>query len=296
MGNLEAADQTQVSVEKKAEESEVEKQETGDAKAQDAEENPKVELPSEGEKNKEDKMVTATEDEERMAIAKEIATALVEDNGEKVETVLAKNLDKVVTGTEDEDRMGIAKEIATVLIKDNRKKEEAEVAKISDAEDSQKAEPPTEVTESMEVSVERTEAVEVAIEKNQEIEVADATEVVSVEANDSSNDAKVDEAQPTDQTPENAAHSLGVHFSTSLYTHMVPQHTAPAAAAETTEDRERMAIAKEIATTLVEAVRKKEEAEVAKILDAEEIRKAETETEMAENAYDKAYCEAYAEP
>ena len=123
----------------------------------------KVELPLEVEKNKEDKMVTATEGEERMAIAKEIATALVEDNGEKVETVLAKNLDKVVTGTEDEDRRGIAKEIATVLVEDNRKKEEAEVA--TDAEDSQKAEPATEVTESMEVPVERTEAVEVASQR-----------------------------------------------------------------------------------------------------------------------------------
>merc|ERR1719232_823692 len=105
-GNLEAAEPTHNSVEMEAEETEAEKEETEDAKAQDAEEKQEDEPPSEvsqAEKSKEDKAVVAAKDDERMAIAKEIATVIVEAH---------------------------------------RKKEEAEVAKTSNADESQKAEPP----------------------------------------------------------------------------------------------------------------------------------------------------------
>merc|ERR1712117_204562 len=86
--NLEAAELTHNSVEMEAEESEAEKEETGDAKAQDAEEKQEDEPPSEvpqAEKSKEDKAVVAAKDEERMAIAKEIATVIVEAHKKKEE-------------------------------------------------------------------------------------------------------------------------------------------------------------------------------------------------------------------
>merc|ERR1719422_2438157 len=195
-GNVDAAEPTKDSVEMEAEEtSEAEKEETGDAKAQDAEEKQEDDLPSEvpqAEKSKEDKAVVAAKDEERMEIAKEIATVIVEAHKKKEEA---------------EERTAIAKEIATVLVEDNRKREEAEVAKTSNADESQKAEPPVEVTEDEVVKTAETEAmetsmeaVEVAIEKNQELEVSLSIE----EAKASENvDAKVDESQPTaDQAPK----------------------------------------------------------------------------------------------
>merc|ERR1712117_488528 len=257
--NLEAAEPTKDSVEMETEESEAEKEETGDAKAQDAEEKQEDEPPSEvpqAEKSKEDKAVVAAKDEERMAIAKEIATVLVEDN---------------------------------------RKREEAEVAKTSNADESQKAEPPVEVTEDEAVKNAETEAmetsmeaVEVEIEKNQELEVSLSIEEANV---DSANDAKVDESQPTaDQAPkEEDAKSpkLNVHFSTSFHTHVVPAYHIPAPdAAETPEDRERIATLKEIATALVEACMKRDEAEVARIAAESEIRirnGVEKAEEKAEN-------------
>merc|ERR1719188_2896105 len=128
-----------------------------------------------------------------------------------------------------------------VLVEDNRKREEAEVAKTSNADESQKAEPPVDVTEDEAVKTTETEAmetsmeaVEVEIEKNQELEVSLSID----EAKGSENvDAKVDESQPTaDQAPKEAAKSLklNVHFSTSFHTHVVPAHHVPApAAAET---------------------------------------------------------------
>merc|ERR1719188_1956457 len=123
-----------------------------------------------------------------------------------------------------------------VLVEDNRKREEAEVAKTSNADESQKAEPPVDVTEDEAVKTTETEAmetsmeaVEVEIEKNQELEVSLSID----EAKGSENvDAKVDESQPTaDQAPKQAAKSLklnNVHFSTSFHTHVVPAYPVPA--------------------------------------------------------------------
>merc|ERR1719232_2586234 len=112
------------------------------------------------------------------------------------------------------------------------------------------------------------EAVEVEIEKNQEIEVSFTEDAKGSENVDPASDAKVDESQPvTDQAPKEAAKrlKLNVHFSSSFHTHVVPAYhvPAPAAAAETPEDKERVATLKEIATALVEACMKREEAEVA---------------------------------
>merc|ERR1719232_146300 len=110
------------------------------------------------------------------------------------------------------------------------------------------------------------EAVEVEIEKNQEIEVSFTEDAKGSENVDPASDAKVDESQPTaDQAPKEAAKrlKLNVHFSSSFHTHVVPAYHEPApAAAETPEDQERLKTLKEIATVLVEACRKREEAEV----------------------------------
>merc|ERR1719229_985145 len=132
-----------------------------------------------------------------MALAKEVATVIVEAHKKE---------------EEDEERTAIAKEIATVLVEELRKKEEAEVAKILDTEESQKAEPPVEVTKHIEVKSAETEdmeismeAVEVAIEKTQELEVSLSIEEAKGSDNvDSANDAKVDESQPTRQGTDEA--------------------------------------------------------------------------------------------
>merc|ERR1719322_697763 len=139
---------------------------------------------------------------------------------------------------------------------------------------------------SMEAVETSMEAVEVEIEKNQELEVSlSIEEAKGSEDVDSAIDAKVEESQPTaDQAPKEAAKSLklNLHFSTSFHTHVV----ALAAPAETPEDPERVATLKEIATALVEACRKREESEVARIAVESEIRirnGVEKAEEKAEN-------------
>merc|ERR1719322_51367 len=135
---------------------------------------------------------------------------------------------------------------------------------------------------SMEAVETSMEAVEVEIEKNQELEVSlSIEEAKGSEDVDSAIDAKVEESQPTaDQAPKEAAKSLklNLHFSTSFHTHVV----ALAAPAETPEDQERVATLKEIATALVEACMKREEAEVARIAAESEIR-IRNGVEKAEN-------------
>merc|ERR1719322_177834 len=139
---------------------------------------------------------------------------------------------------------------------------------------------------SMEAVETSMEAVEVEIEKNQELEVSlSIEEAKGSEDVDSASDAKVDESQPTaDQAPKEAAKppKLNLHFSTSFHTHVV----ALAAPAETPEDPERVATLKEIATALVEACMKRDEAEVERIATESEIRirnGVEKAEEKAEN-------------
>ena len=233
----------------------------------------------------------------------EVATAVVTEEKAEDEPTLKRSAVEAEEATDVKVEPPSKKRSIEVEVEENS--EETEAARTTEAKESKKVEPPMK-KQAIEVSVEEKEenevaeaaeteekpqAVEAAVETKEEVEVAEAIEV-AVEENKELETEEVSmesedvpkpeiESQLADvaaaQEPENAASpikSQDVIYSPSFYTHMVSQSAIPVHSAETP-----LQIASPVESPQV-AVAKGEE-------------KAETETELAEKAYDRASFEAF---